>query len=443
MGLIRAITNAATGVIADQWKEFIYCDALGSDVLVKKGHKRTAGGNKGSDNIITNGSGIAVADGQCMMIVDQGRIIDVCAEPGEYTYDISSEPSIFTGNLDQAIQTTFQRIYERFTMGGDTGHDQRVYYFNTKELVDNKFGTPNPIPFRVVDERVNLDTEVDLRCSGVYSYRISDPLLFYTNVCGNVEEEFTREDIETQLKTEFVNALAPALGKIAALGVRPSELAAHYGDITKAMNEELDEKWSATRGLSLVSIALNPITLSQEDSDRIKAAQNAAVYADPAMAAGNISQAQAEAMKDAANNPNGAMAGFWGMGMAQNAGGNVADLYAQAGANAAGAQTGAGGVSGANAAAGAGGVSGANAAAGAGAQAAGGPVAGFAVPDGAAALQWNCSRCGTANNGKFCTECGAPKPTGTPKPCSKCGFTPGDPGNLPKFCPQCGTKYEA
>ena len=404
MGLIRAAVESVTSVLQDQWKEYIYCDALPSNVLMRKGHKRTKGGNSGDDNIITNGSGIAVADGQCMMIVEDGKIVEVCAEPGNFTYDASTEPSIFSGTLDEAIQTTFRMIGKRFAHGGDTGHDQRVYYFNTKELMDNKFGTPNPIPFRVVDENVRLDTEVDLRCSGVYSYRISDPLLFYTNVCGNVDGDFTIEDIETQLKTEFVSAMAPALGKIAEKRIRPSELAAHYADITKAMNDELNEKWAANRGLSLVSIALNPITLSQEDSERIKAAQTAAVYSDPGMGAGVMAQATAEAMKDAANNTNGAMTGFMGMGMAMNAGGsNLAGMYAQSAGQAPN-------------------------------QAA--PQGGYSMPAGDA---WNCGRCGTPNSGKFCTECGAPKPAANP--CKNCGYLPPDPTNLPKFCPQCGTKY--
>ena len=406
MGLIRAAIESVTGVLADQWKEFIYCDALPSDVLMAKGHKRTKGGNRGDDNIITNGSGIAVADGQCMMIVENGKIVEVCAEPGEFIYDTSTEPSIFSGTLDEAIETTFKLIGKRFSQGGDPGHDQRVYYFNTKELMDNKFGTPNPIPFRVVDSKINLDTEVDLRCSGMYSYRISDPLLFYTNVCGNVRDGFTKEDIDAQLKTEFVNALAPALGKIAALGVRPSELAGHYDDITKALNEQLNQKWGQDRGLTLVSIALNPITLSQEDSDRIKAAQTAAVYSDPAMGAGVMAQAQAEAMKDAAKNESGAMTGFMGMGMAMNAGGGVADLYAQAEQNKQEQVL--------------------------------QPMS--EAPAAPAPESWKCTSCGTENSGNFCTECGAARPVAI-KPCSQCGYVPTDPAKLPKFCPQCGAKY--
>ena len=423
MGLIRAAVESVTGVLADQWKEYIYCEAMPSDVLMTKGHKRTKGGNRGDDNIITNGSGIAVADGQCMMIVEDGEIVEVCAEPGHFTYDTSTEPSIFSGTLDDAINTTFRLIGRRFSYGGDTGHDQRVYYFNTKELMDNKFGTPNPIPFRVVDARVNLDTEVDLRCSGVYSYRISDPLLFYTNVCGNVAQEFTRENIESQMKAEFVNAMAPALGKIAAKGIRPSELAGHYDEIVQAMREQLNQKWTQDRGLTLVSIALNPITLSAEDSERIKAAQTAAAYTNPAMGAGVMAQATAQAMKDAANNTSGAMTGFMGMGMAMNVGGaNVANMYAQAQQN---QQSGGYTIE-----------QPAQQSAQTAPQSAQ-PELQSAQP--APQAGWNCSRCGTPNSGNFCTECGAPKPSVLP--CSNCGYVPEDPTKLPKFCPQCGTKY--
>ena len=189
MGLIKAAMGSAGGVLADQWKEYFYCEAMEADVLAVKGQKRTSGrssNTKGSDNIISNGSVIAVADGQCMLIVEQGKVVDVCAEPGEYTYDMSTEPSIFSGSLGQSVKEVFGNIGKRFTFGGDTAKDQRVYYFNTKEIMDNKFGTPNPIPFRVVDSKIGLDIDVAVRCSGLYSYKIDDPMLFYANVCGNV-----------------------------------------------------------------------------------------------------------------------------------------------------------------------------------------------------------------------------------------------------------------
>ena len=412
MGLIKAFTTAASGVISDQWKEFFYCDSMPSDVLVKRAYKKTNGvlNNFGSDNIITNGSGIAVADGQCMMIVEQGEIVEVCAEPGEFTYDTSSEPSIFAGDLNYAIEETFRKIGRRFSYGGAAAKDQRVYYFNTKELRDNKFGTPSPIPFRVVDSKIGLDLDVDIRCSGVYSYKIVDPLLFYTNVCGNVENDFTREDIDTQLKAEFVNALAPALGEVGKNEIRPSQLTEYYDDITTAMNEQLSKLWKEERGLEIVSIALNPITLTEHDSERLKAAQNAAVYANPAMAAANISQAQAEAMVEAASNDAGAAIGFMGMGMAMNAGGsNPADLFAIGQEQKKESQV------------------------------------SFFTPtefeEEAKPVEWICPSCSKKNDGNYCTHCGTKKPDEAPH-CKNCGFTPKDINDLPNFCPQCGTKFE-
>ena len=416
MGLIKAFTTAASGVIADQWKEFFYCDSMPSDVLVKRAFKKTNGvlNNFGSDNIITNGSGIAVADGQCMMIVEQGEIVEVCAEPGEFTYDTSSEPSIFAGDLNYAIEETFRKIGRRFSYGGAEAKDQRVYYFNTKELRDNKFGTPNPIPFRVVDSRIGLDMDVDIRCSGVYSYKIVDPLLFYTNVCGNVDKDFTREDIDTQLKAEFVNALAPALGEVGKKEIRPSQLTEYYNEITEAMNKQLSPKWKEERGLEIVTIALNPITLTESDAERLKAAQDTSIYTNPAMAAASITQAQGEAMKEAAKNDGGAAIGFMGMGMAMGAGGsNPADLFAigqekEAAKEAAHIE--------------------------------------FGLPrevatEAAEPAVWFCATCGKKNDGNFCTNCGAKKPDEVPH-CKNCGFTPKDLSDLPNFCPQCGTKFE-
>ena len=216
MGLIKAGMGALGGTMADQWKEFFYCDAIDKDVLVVKGQKRTSkrsSNTKGNDNIISNGSGIAVADGQCMIIVEQGEVVDLCAEPGEFVYDMSTEPSIFAGDLGESVRQVFQTIGKRFTYGGDTGKDQRVYYFNTKEIIDNKFGTANPFLFRVVDRNIGLDREVSVRCNGIYSYRITNPLLFYTNVCGNVESAYERTEIDNQLKTEFIGALQPAFAK--------------------------------------------------------------------------------------------------------------------------------------------------------------------------------------------------------------------------------------
>ena len=432
MGLIKAGMGAIGGTLADQWKEFFYCDAIDKNVLVVKGQKRVTSrttNTKGNDNIISNGSGIAVADGQCMIIVEQGKIVEFCAEPGQFTYDTSTEPSIFSGSLGKSIIETFKTMGKRFAYGGDTGKDQRVYYFNTKEIIDNKFGTANPLPFRVVDSKIGLDIDVSIRCNGVYSYKIANPILFYTNVCGNVEQEYTRSEIDSQLKTEFISALQPAFAKLSALEMRPNQVPAHAEELSSFMNEALNKKWGELRGLQVVSIAMNPITLPEEDAEMIKQAQRTAIMRDPGMAAATLVGAQAEAMKSAASNEAGAMTGFLGMGMAMNAGGgmNAQNLYAMAQQQQAPAAP-------------------------APAPAAGGwtcscgavntgkfcAECGAKKPDDG----WTCS-CGTVNKGKFCVECGAKKPASEPLyRCDKCGWEPEDPKHPPKFCPECGDPFD-
>ena len=465
MGLIKAALGAAGGVLADQWKEYFYCEAMGKDVLMVKGQKRVSGrssNTKGGDNIISNGSVIAVADGQCMLIVEQGKVVDVCAEPGEYTYDMSTEPSIFTGDLKQSIKETFQMVGKRFTFGGEAPKDQRVYYFNTKELIDNKFGTPNPIPFRVVDRNIGLDVDVSVRCNGVYSYRIVDPLLFYTNVCGNVSTQYDREEIDGQLKTEFVSALQPAFAKISELQIRPSAIPGHVEELTEALNASLTKKWGELRGLAVVSVAMNPVTLPEEDAEMIKQAQRMAIMRDPTMAAATLVGAQADAMKSAAANPNGAMMGFMGMNMAGAAGGmNAQNLFAMGQQQAAQQQAAApapAAPAGWTCTCGHGGNTG-NFCAACGAKKPA-PAEGWTCscgkagntgkfcaecgsPKPADAAGWTCS-CGAVNKGKFCAECGSPKPAGVPQyKCDKCGWEPADPTKAPRFCPECGDPFDA
>ena len=185
MGLLKAGVGAAGGVLADQWREYFYCEALDADTLVAKGEKRVGkrGSNtKGENNVISDGSIVAVADGQCMMIVENGAVVDVCAEPGEFVYDTGTEPSVFSGKLGDMVKKSFEQVGRRFTFGGDAGKDQRIYYFNTKEIVGNKYGTASPVPFRVVDEKIGLDVDITVRCNGEYSYKLVDPLMFYKNV---------------------------------------------------------------------------------------------------------------------------------------------------------------------------------------------------------------------------------------------------------------------
>ena len=479
MGLIKAGIGALGGVLADQWKEFFYCDALDMDTLVVKGQKRTSGrssNTKGSDNVISNGSGIAVADGQCMIIVEKGKIVEVCAEPGQYTYDTSTEPSIFAGSFGESLKNTFKAIGKRFTYGGDTGKDQRVYYFNTKEIMGNKFGTPSPIIFEVVNKRIGMSRTVNVRCNGVYSYTISDPLLFYTKVCGNVEQAFTRDQIDGQLKAEFVSALQPAFGALAELELRPAQIPAKANELKKAMNDALQVEW-VDRGISVEKIALNPITLNPEDMEKIQMMEDSMTTGqNPFMMAGMQATATAEAMKTAAGNSAGAMTGFLGMGMAGNAMGGgfnqaqnfyqmgmqqqqqqmaqqqaqqLVDAQAQAMANAASG--------------------GWKCACGATATGKFCPECGSKKPEpkpaggwtckcGATATgkfcpecgspkpaddgSWTCS-CGAKNTGKFCAECGSKKPAGIPQyKCDKCGWQPADPTKAPRFCPECGDPFD-
>ena len=419
MGLIKAALGGVGGVMADQWKEYFYCEALPENVLAVKGQKRTSGRSSnrhGSDNIISNGSVIAVADGQCMMIVDQGRIIEVCAEPGEFTYDMSTEPSLFTGELKGSIRAVIDNMTNRFTFGGEPPKDQRVYYFNTKELMGNKYGTPSPVPFRVVDQRAGIDIDVGIRCFGEYSYHICNPALFYTNVCGNVAEAYTRDKLDNQLKTELLTALQPAFAKIGENGIRYSQLPGHTMELADALNEVLSKKWRDLRGIEIVSFGVSSVTADEEDEKMLKELQRNAAFMDPTRAAAHLVGSQGDAMKMAANNQNGAAMGFMGMNMAGQAGGmNAQNLFAmgqqQAAAQpapAAGGWTCSCGHSGNT----------------------GKFCAECGQPKPAPAGEWKCA-CGAVNTGKFCSECGAPKPAGE-WTCA-CGAV-----NKGKFCAECG-----
>lgn len=395
MGLLKAGIGAAAGALADSWREYFYCEALDADTLAVKGVKRAgkrSSNTKGDDNIISNGSIVAVADGQCMMIVDQGKVVEVCAEPGEFVYDTSTEPSLFYGSLGEQIKATFAQIGKRFTFGGEPAKDQRVYYFNTKEIIGNKYGTPSPVPFRVVDTNIGLDIDIAIRCHGEYSYKITNPLLFYTNVCGNISSAYTRDEIDSQLKTELLTALQPAFAKISEMGIRYSALPGHTVEISDALNEVLSSKWRDLRGLEIVVFGVSSVNASEEDEKMIKEIQRNAALRDPNMAAAHLVGAQAQAMQDAAKNEGGmgAMGGFFGMNMAQNANSQAANLFAmgQQGKQNAPQQ---------------------------------------APPQTAG---WTCD-CGQTNTGKFCSNCGKPAPK-TDWTC-ECGQV-----NSGKFCSNCG-----
>ena len=441
MGLIKAAMGAAGGVMADQWKEYFYCEAIPSDVLAVKGQKKVSGrsSNKhGDDNIITNGSVIAIADGQCMLIVEQGKVVDVCAEPGEYTYDMSTEPSIFSGDLGDSVKSVFENIGKRFTFGGEAPKDQRIYYFNTKELTGNKYGTPSPVPFRVVDQRAGIDLDIGIRCFGEYSIRLKNPLLFYTNVCGNVSEDYKTENIAGQMKTELLTALQPAFAKISEMGIRYSALPGHTLELADALNEQLSSKWRDLRGMEIVSFGVSSVKANEEDEQMIKELQRNAAFMDPTRAAAHLVGSQGDAMKAAAANTGaGPAMAFMGMGMAGQAGGmNAQNLFQmgqqqqmqQQAAQPAPAPT----VQGWTCSCGQSGITGNFC-----------PNCGSKKPEPKpAADSWTCA-CGATVTGKFCSACGAKKPAGVPQyKCDKCGWEPADPKHPPKFCPECGDPFD-
>ena len=471
MGLIKAAFGAVGGVLADQWKEYFYCEAIPADVLAVKGQKKATGrssNTRGDDNIISNGSVIAVADGQCMLIVEQGKVVDVCAEPGEYTYDVSTEPSIFTGDLGDSIKSVFSNMGKRFTFGGEAPKDQRVYYFNTKELTGNKYGTASPVPFRVVDQRAGIDIDINIRCFGEYSLRLTNPLLFYTNVCGNVSEDYKTDQLLGQMRTELLTALQPAFAKISEMGIRYSALPGHTMELADALNEQLSSKWRDLRGLEIVSFGVSSVKAEEEDEKMLKELQRNAAFMDPTRAAAHLVGAQASAMQAAASNQNaGPAMAFMGMNMAGQAGGmNAQSLFqmgqqqqmqqAQMQQQAAPAAPAA--PAGWTCSCGQSGITGnfcpncgskkpepKPAAAGwtcsCGATATGKfcPECGSPKP---ADEGWTCT-CGAVNKGKFCPECGAKKPAGVPQyRCDKCGWEPEKGTKPPKFCPECGDPFD-
>ncbi|MDO4520896.1 MAG: SPFH domain-containing protein [Erysipelotrichaceae bacterium] len=396
MGLILAALSAAGSTFSDQWKEYFYCDALPADTICVKGIKKTSGfsSNRGNDNIITDGSVIAVADGQCMIIVENGQVVDICAEPGEYKYDSKTEPSVFTGSLGDAVKNVFNQIGKRFQFGGQPAEDQRIYYFNTKELTGLKYGTASPVPFRVIDNRANIDIDISVKCFGEYSIKVADPILFYTNVCGNVSTAYKVADLEGQMRSELLTALQPAFAKISAAGVRYSEIPARTYELTEALNEVLSKKWRELRGIEIVSMGMNSIKANEADEERIKQLQTAATYTSTIHAAAGTTAAAIDAMRDAAKNEGGAAIGFMNLNAAQQASGiNATALYQQAAAE----------------------------------QAAAAPAA-------APADAWVCPKCGKTSTGNFCANCGTARPVAAKWICPKCGRE-----NDGNFCANCGT----
>lgn len=437
MGLIKAALGAAGGVLADQWKEFFVCESLDADTLLAKGEKRTSSHGRssntdGEDNVISNGSVISVADGQCALIVESGKVVELTAEPGAYTYNNSTEPSIFTGDLGQGVRDIFAQIGRRFTFGGDAGKDQRVYYINTKEITGNKYGTPSDVPFSVVDAASGLRLLVRIRCFGQYSYRITNPILFYTNVAGNAEDFYTRDTLDSQLKTELLTALQPAFARISAQHIDYTELPGRTQELADALNDVLSRKWRDLRGIEIVSFGVSSVRANEADEEKLQKIQmGQAIGARPDIAMGMAAEASADALRMAAANEGGAGAamGLFGMQMAGQAGTGMYQQAAQQMAHQAPPAPALQAAAGWTCACGETGNTGKF-------------CRNCGQPKPAPAQGWTCS-CGAVNQGKFCTECGKPKPAGAPLyRCDKCGWTPENPHHPPKFCPNCGDPFD-
>ncbi len=445
MGLIKAAKEALESYVAEQWRDYFYCTSLASDVLVAKGEKQETsrkGKKKGADNIISNGSIVSVNAGQCMIIVDNGKIAEFCAEPGEFLYDASTEPSLLYGSLEENIRKTFEQLGRRVTFGGATGKDQRVYYFNIKEIMNNLYGTPNPIRFYYVSDKTGFEIETSVKCNGQYTFKIVDPILFYTNVCGNVEQEYRKTELLGVMKAELLTKLPVALAKVAAEGVLPYQVPLHLQEVTNYLKEELTEEWTLTRGIEVVSMTMSDPIVPQEDVDKINKWNETAVLKNDEMKGARQMEAYAtwlEGMSKGGNGGNssdamGTAMNMMAMNMMQQNMGMPFGMQYQAQAAKPVPQM----------------------------QPAStveeGAVLGWTCGCGKSdnrgkfceecglpkpALEgWTCS-CGTVNQGKFCYECGKRKPEGAPMyRCDKCGWEPEDPSNPPKFCPECGDVFD-
>lgn len=407
MGIIKAALNAVGGALADSWLEVVEPAPMGENTCIVPGQLITQNGKsqnkKGSSNIVSNGSIIHVYDGQFMILTDGGKIVDFTAEPGYFKVDNSSMPSLFTGQFGDSIKEAFNRV--RF--GGVPSQAQKVFYINMQEMKNIKFGTANPVNY--FDNFYNA--ELFIRAHGTYSVHVTDPMKFYEQVIprsaitNNESVEF--QSLNQQYCDEFIEALGAAINQYSADGNRISFITSKSRELGKYMSDTLDEEWNQLRGMEVVSVGIK-VSYDEESQALINMRNKGAMLSDDRIQKGYVAGNISEGLKDAGSNANGAMAGFIGMGMGMNAGANILGNYPtqpqqpqqqyqqpqrqQAPQEAAGA-----------------------------------------APQGG----WTCE-CGNVNTGKFCSECGKPKPAAPRKRfCTNCGT---ELGADAKFCPECGTK---
>ncbi len=398
MGIIKALTSAVGGALADQWLEVFEPGNMGDQTVFTRGAKVRRGSNtKGTENTVSNGSVIHVYPNQFMMLVDGGKVVDYTAEEGYYTVNNSSLPSLFNGQFGDTLKESFNRI----RYGGVTPTSQKVYYINLQEIKGIKFGTRNPINY--FDQFYNA--ELFLRAHGTYSIKITDPLLFYAEVIPKNQDQVEINSVNAQYLDEFLEALQSSINQMSADGIRISFVSSKGRELGKYMSETLDEEWKRMRGMEIQSVGLASISYDEESQKLINMRNQGAMLSDPTVREGYVQGAMARGMEAAGSNANGAMAGFMGMGMGMNVGGGFMNAASSANMQQMQMQQ------------------------GAQAMRQGGQPA-MQAPSQAGS--WTCS-CGAVNTGKFCSQCGKPAPAADGSWVCSCGTV-----NKGKFCSECG-----
>ena len=444
MGIIKAVTTAVGGALADQWLEAVEPDDMGDRTVFVRGVqvRRGKGSNtKGSSDIVSDGSVIHVYPNQFMMLVDGGKIVDYTAEEGYYKVSHSSMPSMFNGQFGEALKESFNRI--RF--GGVTPGAQKVYYVNLQEIKGIKFGTRNPVNY--FDNFYNA--ELFLRAHGTYSIKVTDPIKFYAEVIPKNADHVEIDSINEQYLSEFLEALQTSINQMSADGTRISYVTSRSRELGQYMAQTLDDEWTRMRGMEIQAVGIASITYDEESQNLINLRNRGAMMSDPSIREGYVQTTIAEGLKNAGSNDSGAMAGFMGMGMGMQMGGGFMGAASNTNMQQMQMNQAPGQMPGNTGMTGMGGQPMGNQPMGnqpSGVQPAGSQ---WAVPNQMAGMQpgsagmagqmpgtqpgsaWTCPGCGTSNTGKFCGECGHPRPD-TPWTCA-CGNI-----NTGKFCSECG-----
>ena len=400
MGIIRAVTGAVGGVLADSWLESIEADDMGAGTIMTTGvnmRRDKRGQNvKGTKDLISDGSIIHVGVNQCMLLVDGGKIVDFSAEPGYYKVDNKGMPSLFNGQLEESLLDTFQRI----KFGGTPSQSQKVYYINTQEIRDISFGTRNPINY--FDGFYNA--ELYLRCHGYFSVRVVDPLKFYAEVVPRSAERMESSEMQKLFLAEFLTALQTSINKMSVDGIRISHVASKTMELAKYLSSVLDEEWTGRRGMIIESVGVSSISYDDESKKLINMRNQGAMLSDASIREGYVQGAVARGMEAAGSNSGGAISGFMGMGIGTQAGGGFmgaasASNQAQMDRQATQQQQ---------------------------------PPQQLQQQQTPAPNGWTCS-CGASNSGNFCQNCGNKRPSF----CQNCGAPAESGGN---FCQNCGHK---